>query len=275
MVVARTPVALGTPPPLGVCAYGSSHGTAARITRVVVCDADAVSVSSSASTASWSPVFSIPPSSPIIFSPRSFSTALHNSMSSRSTRAVLVSGESLTPPSRRLCSTSSAFERRPCTTSHLGLSGSTKTPRSMTIAGNAGASTIQRQFCETFRNNQSTSALVTMPRHSISSYVTTSAPLVSGNAISPTYAGTHTAEAPIPRPTTNLPKDRPGALLETAMTSGPTRKNIPIPAIAFFLPNSTINAPPTKVPKTAPSFAIPTTISLELVVKCNRTSWSM
>ena len=51
------------------------------------------------------------------------------------------------------------------------------------------------------------------------------------------------------------------ASFAAAITTGPAMKNTLFHAMAFFRPHCCINAPPKKVPNTAPSFAIPTMIS--------------
>ena len=206
---------------------------------------------------------------------RSFSTADHSSISSASTAAVLTSSPSLsTPePSRREWMTSSASRSLPRMTSHRGDSGSAADPASIKTAGNIGIATIHRQLCSTPRSPQSTSPEVIMPKHTISSYTVTTDPRRSFGAISATYAGTTTADAPTPIPTTNLPRETVAASSPTAMINGPRRKKPLFHAMAFLLPCSCISAPPTNVPKTAPSFAIPTISSSDASV--SRRSGSM
>ena len=206
---------------------------------------------------------------------RSFSTADHSSISSASTAAVLASSPSLsTPePSRRVWMTSSASRSLPRMTSHRGDSGSAADPASIKTAGNIGIATIHRQLCSTPRSPQSTSPEVIMPKHTISSYTVTTDPRRSFGAISATYAGTTTADAPTPIPTTNLPRETVAASSPTAMMNGPRRKKPLFHAMAFLLPCSCISAPPTNVPNTAPSFAIPTMTSSDASVR--RRSGSM
>ena len=196
-------------------------------------------------------------------SARSFSTADHSSMSSASTAAVLASSPSRsTPrPSRKEWITSRASRSRPWMTSQRGDSGNADAPNAIASAGNIGAATIHRQLCSTPRKPQSTKPEVIMPKQTISSYTVTTDPRFALGAISPTYAGTATADAPTPMPTMNLPSETSAALLPTAMMNGPRRKNAAFHAMALRLPCSCITAPPTNVPKTAPSFAIPTMTS--------------
>ena len=75
-----------------------------------------------------------------------------------------------------------------------------------------------------------------MPKHTISSYTVTTDPRRSFGAISATYAGTMTADAPTPIPTTNLPRETVAASSPTAMMNGPRRKKPLFHAMAFLLP---------------------------------------
>ena len=79
----------------------------------------------------------------------SFSTALHRSMSSASTRAVLRCSPSISiplGPSLSPCITSRASGSLPRMTNHLGDSGRRRMPTSMPTASATGAATMSRQF---------------------------------------------------------------------------------------------------------------------------------